>query len=487
MAPAAPDSLRSRRTGGSHGGTGRGGADQERDLVDGTGAAPRPATSVLVRDGRVSIVAPAAEMADWPGARVIDAAGKWLIPGLIDMHVHVMLSGGEDALYSWLGAGVTTIRDVGGAPDVLLPLRAAVAAGQKTGPRIFSYGPLLDGSPSIFGARRGPTLPGASEITWILEDAAAGEAACEDLLAKGVDGFKMYAGLRPDIIQAFIRKVDGRVPVTGHLSRTWASEAIEAGINCLEHVHATVYQDVVKPQHRHPREEGNGFIPNYWTWLNTGWAEADLEAAYVRRFIDQLVSKNVALSPTTVLITGGMATREALEEPGIKYTPKGMSERRREQQEQMQRLREEAEREGRPLAAAGLQAADPEIGRRAREAQLRFLRKVYDAGGTLVPSTDTGAAPNQVPGFALHRELGLFAEAGIPNAKVLEMATSVAARVLRQEDDIGSITPGKRADILVLGADPVADINSTRSVEVVVKDGRVYEPQALLDRGVAGA
>jgi imidazolonepropionase-like amidohydrolase len=456
-------------------------------LFDGTGAPPRPGISVLVEGQRIAAVAPAGQLQGPPGARIIDASGKWLIPGLIDMHIHVMLSGGEDALYAWLGTGITTVRDVGGAPEVLLPLRDAVDRGEKTGPRIVSYGPLLDGSPSIFGARRGPTLPGAGEITWVLEDVAAAERACDDLLARGVDGFKMYAGLRPDLITAFIKRVDGRVPVTGHLSRTWASEAVEAGIDCLEHVHATVYQDVVKPEHRHPREEGNGFIPNYWTWLNAGWAEADLEADYVKRFVDLLVRKGVTLSPTTVLITGGMATREALDEPGLKYTPKGLAERRRQQQEQMQRLREEAERAGRPLpAAAGLQG-DPEVGRRARENELRFLRMVYEAGGSLVPSTDTGAAPNQVPGFALHRELALFSEAGIPNAKVLEMATANAARVMRRQDDFGTITPGKRADILLLGGDPVTDINNTRKVEAVIKDGVVYDPQPLLERAVAGA
>ncbi|HXH22498.1 MAG TPA: amidohydrolase family protein [Dehalococcoidia bacterium] len=455
-------------------------------LIDGSGGSPRAAMSVLVERGRISAVAPAAELGGAAAARVIDASGKWLIPGLIDMHVHVMLSGGEDALFAWLGCGITTIRDVGGAPDFMLPLREAVASGEKTGPRIVTYGPMLDGSPPIFGGgRRGPTLPGAAELTWILEDESDVDRACDDLIARGVDGFKLYAGLRPDLLTAFIRRVDGRVPVTGHLSRTWASEAIEAGINCLEHVHATVYQDVVRPEHRHPREEGNGFIPNYWTWLNTGWAEADLDADYVNRFVDLLVSRRVALSPTTVLITGGMATREALDEPGLKYTPKALAERRRQQQEMMQRMREEAERSGRPMPPVA--QGDPEVGARARENELRFLRKVYDAGGILVPSTDTGAAPNQVPGFALHRELALFSEAGIPNAKVIEMATSVAARVLRRDHDYGTISPGKRADLLILGGDPIADIGNTRKVELVIKDGRPYEPQPLLERAVAGA
>ena len=106
---------------------------------------------------------------------------------------------------------------------------------------------------------------------------------------------------------------------------------------------------------------------------------------------------------------------------------------------------------------------------------------VLDAGGKVVPSTDCGAAPNQVPGFSLHRELALFAEAGIPNGRVIELATRVAAEVLRQDADIGTVTPGKRADLLILGADPLLDINNTRTIETIVKDGNVYAPKALLE------
>jgi hypothetical protein len=319
-------------------------------------------------------------------------------------------------------------------------------------------------------------------LTRVLANAGEAEAACEELLARGVEGFKLYAGLRPDLARAFIRKVDGRMPVTGHLGRTWASEAIEAGINCLEHVHATVYQDIARPEDRHGREDGNGAMPNYWTWLNNGWANADLGADHVKRFVELLVGRDVALSPTAVLITGGIATREALEEPGLKYTPRAIVERQRQQAEAVQRLREEAEREGRQLPPVGMQQGDPEVGRRTREKELQFLRQVYEAGGKLVPSTDCGAAPNQVPGFSLHRELALFVEAGIPNAKVLEMATRVAATVMRKQDELGTIAPGKRADILVLGGDPLADISNTRKVEAVVKDGRVFDPAELLAR-----
>jgi imidazolonepropionase-like amidohydrolase len=457
---------------------------QNGSLLDGTGAPQRPATTVVIEGERITAVGPANQVPAPPNAEVVDATGKWLIPGLIDMHVHVSLSGGEDAILEWLAMGVTTVRDVGGDVDVLVPLRDALARGERDGCRIVTYGPMLDGSPPIFAGRRNALLP-VNQQTRVLETAEQAEAACEELLARGVEGFKLYAGLRPDLVQAFIRKVGGRVPVTGHLGRTWASEAIEAGINCLEHVHASCYQDVVPPDHRHGREDGNGIKPNYWTWLNTGWANADLDSDYVSRFVELLVSRDVCLSPTTVLITGGMATREALDEPGLKYTPIGLAERRRQQAEMMQRMREEAEREGRPLPP--VQQPDPEIGERARENELRFLKKVYDAGGKLVPSTDCGAAPNQVPGFSLHRELALFAEAGIPNARVIELATRMAATVTRKQDDFGTVEPGKRADLLVLAGDPVADIHNTRKLEAIVKDGRVYHSEPLLDRVVTSS
>ncbi|MEO8541636.1 MAG: hydrolase, partial [bacterium] len=123
---------------------------QNATLFDGASANSLPATSILISEGRIAAVGSAAQLVAPDGAEVIDGTGKFVIPGLIDMHVHVELSGGEDALAAWLGTGVTTIRDVGASPEGLLPLRDAVAAGDQVGPRIFSYGPLLDGVPPIF-------------------------------------------------------------------------------------------------------------------------------------------------------------------------------------------------------------------------------------------------------------------------------------------------------------------------------------------------
>ncbi|MEE9281056.1 MAG: amidohydrolase family protein [Myxococcota bacterium] len=431
-------------------------------LYDCTGSAPVEPANVLIEGGRIRAVGPAAAVAIPETASVIDAAGRTVMPGLVDMHVHVVLSG-DDALYCWLGAGVTSVRDVGAQPEYLLPLRDEIAAGRRVGPRIFSYGPALNTVPLVSGDQLGPEL--TALIAREIADAEAGERAVEELIASGVDGIKLYAAVDPRTMQRMIRAVDGRVPVTGHLARTWASEATAAGIDGLEHIYASLYQDVARPEDRHTRDGGNSLSqnPGYWGQLASGWARADLDADHVNALIEGLVERRVALSPTTTLITGGS---RSLHEPGLRYLPASLTPERRRRL--LWRMPDSEGGEG-----------DSEVRERSRANQLELLGRLHRAGGIIVASTDTPFA-NMMPGFSLHLELAELVEAGLPNADVLQAATRVAAQVLRRDEELGTLEVGKIANVLILDGDPLVRIDATRDIVAVIKDGVSYEPEKLL-------
>ena len=434
------------------------------NIWDGTKNPLQHNIDLLITDTKITTIGKNLEVKE--NIQVINAVGKTIIPGLIDMHVHVQLCG-EDSLYGFLGTGITSIRDLGSNIEESLPLRESISSGSKIGPRMFVYGPLLDGDPSVLSG----TLP----IARISKNEDEGIEAINELINAGVDGIKLYAGLRPSLMETMIRTVDQRVPTTGHLGRTTASEAIQAGIDGLEHLHASIYQDIALPEDRHAPDGGNGTIPNYWTWLCEGWARANLDADYVTNFIELLVTKQTALSPTTVLITGGWATDEALSEPGQKYRPRSMSQRI----EQQKSAREKAQKAGNPAAFTPV---DLEVGLTARAKQLDFLKRLHEAGGIIVPSTDVGAAPNQVPGFSLHRELELLSEAGFNNSDILHAATQKAAQVLGYAEDIGTVEVGKEADILIIDGNPLDSIQDTRKISSVLKAGTPYDPQNILDQ-----
>lgn len=446
-------------------------------LIDGSGAPAVPNATLLVRDGRVQRVGATID-GDLPAdVERIDGRGKWLIPGLHDTHVHVTLSAGEPALRHWLAWGVTTVRDLGGDTGVVLGLRDQERRGELTGARIVAHGPFLDGSPSIIGGRPQSALGVGDDAVRVLDSERAVDAAVEECLGRGVDGFKLYAGLRPELFRRAVERIGGRVPVNAHLGRTWASEAAEAGVDCLEHVHASIYQDVARPEDRHGREDGNGGNPNYWTWLNGGWARADLDAPYVHRFIELMVARKVYLSATTDLLgPGGFGFQFREDDPDRAYAPAAQVERWQTQAALMARAREAA---GTPAPTPP--APDPAQAQAALANELRFLGMFHAAGGKLLAGTDTGVI-RLIPGAALHNELHFLVQAGLDPLTVLHIATGRAAEAMRRADQQGTLTPGKRADAVLLTADPLADIRNTRAIERVMKDGVLYRPEELWAR-----
>lgn len=438
-------------------------AIQNVTVIDGTGAAPRSPMNVLVAGERIVAIGADATTPIPPGTATVDGRGRWLIPGLTDMHVHVNLCGAE-ALPLWLANGVTSIRDIGGNVSTQLPWRAELAAGARTGPRLFVYGPMIDGTPSTFAGDPGGTF---QQLWAEVDGPEAGARAIDRLLAAGVDGFKFYQNLPLTSLRPMLAHVDGRAPVTGHLCATLASDAIRAGIACLEHNMLTPFNDVCRPEDRTP-PGWTMRTPGFWAKVHAGWARADLSAPHARAFIELLAASGAAYDPTASLGTNGIGLEETDVEAGQAHvTPT---------------LRAGRERNAARARAAGAPAPppDPALLRASGERQLELIARIHEAGGMIVAGTDTGAVQPLVPDFSLHRELRWLVRAGLSPLEAITAATGRAAAVLRRADDQGAIRPGRRADLVLLDADPLADIRNTHRIHRVVKDGQVYDPAEIL-------
>ncbi len=259
-------------------------------LIDGTGTPPLEHAAIAIEGGRVAAVGPASEVPQPEGAEVSDGRGLWAVPGLIDTHVHVQLVGAE-ALPVFLALGLTTIRDLGGALDLLVEARRSLEEG-AAGPRLLFAGPMIDGDP--------PTLPMLPRPT---SDAEAAVGAGREHLEAGADAIKLYTTLPPESLRRCIQQVDGRVPVTGHLGRTLASEAMEAGINGLEHALLTPYNDLAPEELRTAPGEVM-LTPGFWQKVNEGWLQADIDSDRAQRWIELLVERDVSFCPTLTVVPG---------------------------------------------------------------------------------------------------------------------------------------------------------------------------------------
>ena len=426
-------------------------------LVDVKSGKEIPETVIVVRGERIAQIGPEGKMTIPAGARTVEARGKWIIPGLIDSHAHAE-SAEETPFGLYLANGVTTIRNPGGNTTVLRLTREKLLRGEIAGPRLFFSGQILDGMPPVWN------------WSLLVDTPERARSAVNFLADQGVDFIKVYNNVREPELQVIVQTAKGRgLPVAGHVPRTLTvTRAIELGMTRLEHIRITGKEML-------SAEEAAAIDP-----LPVGkrepmlWQRFNLQSEKMRSLVQLLARSRVFLDPTLVTDEYFEAsTKEAIEkDPNNQYLPKS---------DVAETLK---------YWNAGVFETPPELipaAQAAFEKEQKFVGMCGEAGVRIIAGTDGPGVGVLAPGFALHREMELLAASGLSPLQALRAATSAAAEALAKEDLLGSVEPGKFADLVIVGADPLVSVQNLRQVHLVVEGGRIYEPKTLMDEARARA
>jgi len=408
-------------------------------LFDSAAAKPVPAQRITVRGERIISVEPERGQPVAPNAQVIDGTGKMLLPGLWDMHQHLE----EDTAFLDIAAGITTIRDLGNPIEHLGKLNKDILAGQQVGPRIIMAG-FIDGP----GPYEGPIKVLAATP----EEARQRVDHYADL---GYVQIKIYSSVKPELVPVIVEEAHKRgLRVSGHVpAGMTASQFVLDGADEIQHMNFVFLNFM--PDVKETR------TPARFTEPGKRAAGIDLNSAQVNDFIALLKQHHTVIDPT-------MAVWEAtyVDRPGQ------ISE---EDAYMFDRLPLQIQR-GAKAAGEALPTPDAAADQLYRASYANFVRmvkKLYDNGITVVAGTDLGK------GYSLHRELEIYNQAGIPAPEVLRMATLTAATVMKRNNELGSIAPGKLADLILVNGNPTANISDIRKIDLVVKGGEVMYPAEL--------
>ncbi len=412
--------------------------------------------TVVIREGRIASITPSAEAPSLAGLTRIDGSGKWLMPGLTDMHVHMDNEGFrrlpsptpeastgtrrrdetmpylrlDDVFAPYLANGVLQVVELQAMSESLAQ-RLEVESGRVLGPHIF-LAAMIDGSPPHWpiGSTRVATTP------------ESGRQVVRDIAAEGYDMIKVYSRLDLDTFSAIVdeaRKLNMRV--IGHIpqrDKGLTERFFQPGFDMVAHAEEFAQQST--PPSIESISQYVEMAKRNGTWL-------------------------------TATLTADERILEQLRDPD--------SLKRRPEMRFLHPVRYEQVMHRNPYVARSIPAFINAVSD-IIAFNSKLIRAFEAAGIPIVAGTDAGI-PGVVPGFSLHDELKSLSQAGMSNLQVLESATRLPSEWLRVADDRGTVEPGKRADLLLLNADPLQDVANTRQIAAVILGGR-YLSRSALDR-----
>jgi imidazolonepropionase-like amidohydrolase len=416
-------------------------------VVDGTGAPAIEDQTIVIENGRITSVTPAAQARVPAGARTMRLTGHTVLPGFVGMHNHtfyttrgrsVQLQFSAPRLY--LANGITTARTTGGtSPYHEINMKRAIDRGEIPGPRMHLTGPYLTGPGGAATMAQVSTPEEARRIVNYWAD-------------EGVTWFKAYTDISRDALGAAIDAAHKRgLKFTGHLCSVSFREAVALGIDNLEHGLFTNSDYVPNRVPDHCSAE-----------MRTSLLKVAIDGPEVQQTIREMVSHNVAMSSTLAVYELSYPDRPPLEERVLAaLAPEA---------------REEYLSTRRETSARAAQSTMPELFRRAQAFERAFVK----AGGLLGAGVDPTGLGGALPGFGDQRNYELLIEAGFAPLEAIRIMTLNGAKILGVDDQLGSIAPGKRADLVVIKGNPIVTPSEIRNVTIVFKEGVGYDSPKLL-------
>ena len=429
-------------------------------LIDGNGGQPVRDAVIVIRGNRIEAVSQKGRANVPAGAKVLRADGKFIVPGLMDAHIHWAGFLGE----LFLNWGVTSVFEIGGGGESGIIQRDAINRGKLIGPRIFLSGGSLAGA--RIAALGGVT--GAEGVKlqsrMVVSSAAQARDVVKTWIEAGVDMIKVHRGPPMEVYQAAAEEAHkaGLPVVAQPLGPTvYAREAALAGADVLEHAAGISY--------------AVSRDPSKWK----GWGEieehsldpspfSDVDDGKASEMIRLLLDRKVALEPDLICYSRGLQRirdryelqdYQLLRSPALAYVP---------ERSRAKWLRNFAEFED----------VDPEVvalREKGSRNLMRFIGQFAKAGGKVLAGTDASGNGWATPGIGLHHELDLLAEAGLTPMQVLMAATRNTAEAFRILNRLGTVEAGKLADLIVVNDDPLKDVHNLQKIEWVIQDGRVVD------------
>lgn len=437
-------------------------------VIDGTGAPPKRDMTVIMVGYRIAEITKSGTVPNPRFARTIDATGSFLIPGLWDMHAHPddpelwpmkpAPPEKEKLLTLLIANGVTGIRDMGGDLKLLQEWRSRIGNGTLVGPHIQACGPLLDGPK--------PMWPGSVAIS----TPERGREAVRDLRRQRADFIKVYSLLPRDAYFAIADEAKKlKIPFAGHVpDSVTPAEASDAGQASEEHllqiVEACSDREAITKRMAELAESGASPAERRRAYIETMLASYDYKKA--EALFAKFVKNNTWVTPTLIVWQNNASFEEDLPKYAerMKYLPRY--------------IREYWD----PKNNAHLKNRSPERAAAEKLLVKKYLEVVGSmqrAGVRLMAGSDFGANPLLFPGWGIHDEMALMVKAGLTPMEALQSATRNAAVFLGLDKSVGTIEKNKLADMVLLTANPLDDINNTRKISAVIFQGQMYDRAAL--------